>query len=60
MKRHNLVLAVMLTLPMLLASHPGLTRESSDLKATVDGNTKFALNLYQKLKDTQGNLFLSP
>ena len=60
MKRHNLVLAVMLTLPMLLASRPGLTRESSDLKATVDGNTKFALNLYQKLKDTQGNLFLSP
>ena len=30
------------------------------IKSTVDGNTAFALDLYQKLKDRPGNLFFSP
>ena len=29
-------------------------------KAVVEGNNKFAISLYGKLKDSQGNLFLSP
>jgi serpin B len=33
---------------------------SADAKALVDGNTGFALDLYQKLKDQPGNLFCSP
>ncbi len=34
---------------------------ATDLKATVEGNTQFAVDLYSKLKDDQeGNLFLSP
>ena len=59
-KHYNLHLAVVVTLSMFLAFYPCFAQESSDLKVVVDGNTKFALNLYQKLKDTEGNLFLSP
>jgi serine protease inhibitor len=33
---------------------------SPKVKATVDGNTAFALDLYQKLKEQPGNLFFSP
>ena len=33
---------------------------SPGVKSTVDGNTAFALDLYQKLKDRPGNLFFSP
>jgi len=33
---------------------------SPEVKSTVDGNTAFALNLYQTLKDRPGNLFFSP
>jgi serpin B len=31
-----------------------------EVKSTVDGNTAFALDLYQKLKDRPANLFFSP
>ncbi len=31
-----------------------------ELRALVDGNTAFALELYQKLREEEGNLFLSP
>jgi len=31
-----------------------------EIKSTVDGNTAFAIDLYQKLKDRPGNLFFSP
>ena len=33
---------------------------SPEVKSVVDGNTAFALDLYQKLKDRPGNLFFSP
>jgi serine protease inhibitor len=33
---------------------------SPEVKSTVDGNTAFALDLYQKLKERPGNLFFSP
>ena len=33
---------------------------SPKVKSVVDGNTAFALDLYQKLKDRPGNLFFSP
>jgi serpin B len=33
---------------------------SPEVKSAVDGNTTFALDLYQKLKDQPGNLFFSP
>jgi len=59
-KHYNLHVAVLVTLSMFLAFYPCLAKESSDLKVVVDGNTKFALNLYQKLNYTEKNLFLSP
>jgi len=31
-----------------------------ELQALVDGNTAFALELYQRLREQEGNLFLSP
>lgn len=33
---------------------------SPEVKAVVDGNSAFALDLYQKLKDRPGNVFFSP
>ncbi len=33
---------------------------SLEVKSAVDGNTAFAFDLYQKLKDRPGNLFFSP
>src|SRR5688500_8254083 len=34
--------------------------ERPDTSALVKGNTQFALELYAKLRDRDGNLFLSP
>lgn len=36
------------------------TVENSDLDTLVDGNTAFTLNIYQQLKDKEGNIFYSP
>jgi serpin B len=36
------------------------TVNQADLATLVDGNSAFALDLYQALKDTDGNLFYSP
>ena len=41
--------------PKLLMGEP-----PAELKPVVDGNDAFALELYAKLKNTDGNLFLSP
>ena len=35
-------------------------KDHSNLEFAVQGNTKFALDLYQKLLATEGNLFFSP
>lgn len=35
------------------------TETPADLKQTVDGNSAFAMELFARLKDTDGNLFLS-
>lgn len=34
--------------------------EESDMQILVDGNTAFALDLYQKISETKGNHFFSP
>jgi len=36
------------------------TVSQEDLAALVNGNSGFALDLYQKIRDTDGNLFFSP
>jgi len=42
------------------ASMPAAIHDHSDTKAVAEGNTTFALTLYEKLKETEGNLFFSP
>jgi len=42
------------------SSAAGGAAPEADKKAVVKGNTAFALELYAKLKEQQGNLFLSP
>jgi serpin B len=49
-----------MTLLIFSAPYPCYARENLDQKTVVDGNTQFACDLYQKLKDIEGNLFLSP
>jgi serpin B len=34
--------------------------EESDMQILVDGNTAFAIDLYQKIRETKGNHFFSP
>jgi serine protease inhibitor len=51
-----LVLAIISALPQT----PKPFTASPEVKAAVEGNTAFALDLYQKLKEQPGNLFFSP
>lgn len=59
-KYSKLLLSIVVALWILSASYRCLAGEGLDQKKAVEGNTHFACELYQGLKDTQGNLFLSP
>jgi len=48
---------LLLTSVFVLLSANG---EKSKSEALVEGNTAFALDVYQRLKDTKGNIFFSP
>ncbi len=39
---------------------PAEAADDSEIETVVDGNTRFALDLYSRLKDEDGNLFFSP
>jgi serpin B len=48
---------------LLQSNKPRVTSppvSQTDMASLVDGNSAFALNLYQALKDSSGNLFYSP
>ncbi len=45
---------------VVVAETPIPFTASPEVKSTVDGNTAFAIDLYQKLKEQPGNLFFSP
>ena len=60
MKYSKQLLAIVVTLWILSASYACLAGEDSDQRTVVEGNTHFACDLYQELKDAEGNLFLSP
>lgn len=63
MKRLSRVLLVgCLGLLCIGGSSPDLpdSQIPSELRPVVEGNTAFALELYARLKDNKGNLFLSP
>jgi len=48
------------TIVVNLPATPFSFTATPEVKSTVDGNTAFAIDLYQKLKDRPGNLFFSP
>lgn len=45
---------------LALSNTRAQTTNSPDVKAIVDGNTAFAIDLFGKLKESDGNLFFSP
>ena len=54
------VLTAAIGMSVLTSNISAETKNSADMKSVVEGNTTFALNLYSKLKDAEGNLFFSP
>ncbi len=53
-------IVVALVVVKALPATPIRFRASPEVKSAVEGNTAFALDLYQKLKEQPGNLFFSP
>jgi serpin B len=62
MKNMNHTLKFLLLTPLLLTLSIVFLKadDALDLQSVVDGNTTFALNLYDKLDTKEGNLFFSP
>ncbi|KPL09079.1 hypothetical protein AMJ85_07220, partial [candidate division BRC1 bacterium SM23_51] len=61
MQRSHAAVAVLLIVLAAMPRTSSAETPSADLKAVVNGNTRFAVDLYSKLKDAEeGNLFLSP
>ena len=59
--RRILILSAAITVSAnLLAMDNPMAKENMNKKIIVDGNNKFALELFAKLQSTKGNLFFSP
>jgi serpin B len=56
MKKSYIVVIFILSLFCVLAGQAG----DSDKQSLVHGNTAFALDMYQKVRSTEGNIFFSP
>jgi len=50
----------LLLLGIFNTNMPAEAADDSDIEGVVDGNIAFALDLYSRLKDEDGNLFFSP
>ncbi|MCK4359480.1 MAG: serpin family protein [Candidatus Cloacimonetes bacterium] len=59
-RKISIILISILVVLFVYFHIPLLAGEESDVKTLVDGNTKFAFDLYAKLKEKEGNLFFSP
>ena len=59
-RKISIILIAILVVLFVYFHIPLLAGEESDVKTLVDGNTKFAFDLYAKLKEKEGNLFFSP
>ncbi|HEV2327185.1 MAG TPA: serpin family protein [Verrucomicrobiae bacterium] len=55
-----IVLAFIVAISDYLPAKPRPFTMSPDVQSVVKANNGFAIDLYQKLRDNQGNLFLSP
>jgi serpin B len=56
----SIIFLAILAMAGFTSSIPTEVEDSSDIKTVAQGNTIFALDLYNKLKETEGNLFFSP
>ena len=59
-QRLSLPIATLLVSGLLLLGTPAGAEEKINFKRLVDGNTTFALDLYEKIKTGRDNLFFSP
>ena len=57
---NSIILALLMTYCLSIQHTSNLEASNLDVKTVVEGNTKFALELYQELKTSEGNLFFSP
>ncbi len=55
-----MVLLVLVPLTVDWAGEPSSSAISPDTQTLVQGNNAFAFDLYAKLREQRGNLFLSP
>ena len=63
MKAINRILVLLVTITVSansLAMDNQTAKENMNKKLIVEGNNKFALELFAKLQNTEGNLFFSP
>ena len=60
MKRYILIVSLLVTMMILVLTSYASSAGRSNLQTVAEGNTAFALELYQKLGSADGNLFLSP
>jgi serpin B len=59
-KKISVFILVLLGILIILPKDAVIAQENSDIQTLVKGNNAFALNLYEQLKNEEGNLFLSP
>ena len=54
------ILSAVLMITACRASDKQAVNEKPDIEAVIQGNNEFALELYAKLRTSEGNLFFSP
>ena len=55
-----IILILLLTFCISIQQYSNIEASNADIEALVDGNTEFAIALYNELRTTEGNVFLSP
>ena len=60
MKSKHKIIPIIAVIIFSLSSLFIFAETTSDLQTVVKGNSDFGFNLYQELKETEGNLFFSP
>ncbi len=58
--KYSFILVCTMTAIGCFGQEQKMSDEKSDTKAIVEGNNKFAIDLYANLREQQGNLFFSP
>jgi len=59
-RKISIILLAILAIVLCEFNIPAWADENLDTNSVVQGNTKFAFDLYAKLKEKEGNLFFSP